>query len=140
MLPLSGAHLRAILATSAFASDPHPHHRAGGTTGDGPAADKAFSVLAGFALGYRIGEWPLPSRRRPFTLGVYAGARCVHLGNDPSGGVGVIGGRQFSGDVSDTINWADPIGLRFSVPVLDSVSLTIRGDIGGFGASSDLDS
>jgi hypothetical protein len=104
------------------------------------AKDTMRFVIADFALGYRIGEWSLPSRRRPLTLGVYAGARYVHLGNDLSGGVAVIGGRQFSGDVSDTINWADPlIGLRWSVPVLDSVSLTFRGDIGGFGASSDLD-
>jgi hypothetical protein len=104
------------------------------------AKDTMRFVLADFALGYQLGQWSLPSRRRPLTLGVYAGARYVHLGNDLSGGVGVIGGKQFSGDVSGTINWADPlIGLRFSVPVLDSVSLNFRGDIGGFGVSSELD-
>jgi len=104
------------------------------------AKDTMRFVLADFAVGYRLGEWSLPSRRRPLTVGVYAGARYVHLGNDVSGAIGVIGGRQFSGNVSDTINWADPlIGLRWSVPVLDPVSLDFRGDIGGFGASSDLD-
>jgi hypothetical protein len=96
-------------------------------------------VIADFALGYQIGEWALPSRQRPLTLGVYAGARYVHLGNDLSGAVGVVGGKQFNGDVSGTLNFADPlIGVRWSVPVLDSLSLTFRGDIGGFGASSDL--
>ena len=104
------------------------------------AKDTLRFVIADFALGYRLGQWSLPKRRRPLTIGVYAGARYVHLGNDLGGGVGVIGGRQFSGDVSDTVNWADPIiGLRWSVPVLDAVTLDFRGDIGGFGASSDLD-
>jgi len=104
------------------------------------AKDTITFVIADFALGYRLCEWSLPNRQRPSTLGVYAGARYVHLGNDLKGGVGVIDGKQFSGNASDTINWADPlIGFWLSVPVLDSVSFDFRGDIGGFGASSDLD-
>jgi hypothetical protein len=104
------------------------------------ARDTVRFVLADFGLGYQLGQWSLPSRRLPVALGVYAGARYVHLRDDLSDGVAVIGGKRFSGNVSDTLNWADPlIGFRWSVPVLDSLSLTFRGDIGGFGASSDLD-
>lgn len=104
------------------------------------ARDEVRFVLADFAVGYRLGQWSVPGRRRPLTLGVYAGARYVHLGNDLSGGIAVIGGKQYGGDVSDTLNWADPlIGLRWSVPLHDSISATFRADIGGFGASSNLD-
>ncbi len=104
------------------------------------ARDTMRFVLADLALGYRVAELSMPGRQRPLIVGVYAGARYVHLRNDLSGGVGVIGGRRFSGSAVDTTNWADPlIGVRWSVPVLDSVTLTFRGDIGGFGASSDLD-
>jgi hypothetical protein len=104
------------------------------------AKDTMRFVIADFGVGYELGRWSLPHRRPPLTLGVYAGARYVHLGNDLSGGVAVIGGQQYSGVADDTINWADPIvGLRWSVPILDSVTATFRGDIGGFGASSKLD-
>ena len=51
----------------------------------------------------------------------------------------VVGGRQASVNVFESFAWADPmIGIRWSLPVLDPVSLDFRGDIGGFGASSDL--
>jgi hypothetical protein len=104
------------------------------------ARDKMRFVLSDFALGYQVGKWPMPGSGRPFELGVYAGARYVHLGNDLSGGVAVVGGKSYSGDTTATINWADPIiGIRWSLPVLETLSLTFRGDIGGFGASSKLD-
>ena len=104
------------------------------------AKDDMRFVVADFALAYRLGQWALPDRQRPFELGVYAGARYVHLGNDLSGGVAVVGGKRYGGDASDTINWADPIiGVRWSLPVMDTLSLTFRGDIGGFGASSNID-
>ena len=104
------------------------------------AKDTMRFVLADFAVGYRLGQWALPERRLPLELGVYAGARFVHLGNELRGGVAVVGGKQYGGDADDTLNWADPIiGIRWSVPVLDTVSLTFRGDVGGFGASSEID-
>ena len=104
------------------------------------AKDTMRFVLADFAVGYRLGQWSLPERRLPLELGVYAGARYVHFANHLRGGVAVVGGQRYSGDADEANDWADPIiGVRWSVPVLDSVSLTFRGDIGGFGASSDLD-
>src|SRR5256885_1197359 len=53
------------------------------------ARDKVRFALADFALGYRLGEWSLPDRRRPLTLGVYAGTRYMYFGNklNATGGV-----------------------------------------------------
>ena len=96
-------------------------------------------VFVDFALGYRLGQWSLPGRQRPLSLGVYAGTRYEHFGVKSTASLGVVGGIQRSAAVSTTFNWADPmIGLRWEVPVLDRLSLDFRGDIGGFGASSQL--
>ena len=96
-------------------------------------------VFLDVAFGYQLGEWALPERRRPVTLGVYAGMRYTHLGVDLSGAVGVNGGVQRNAAASDSFNWADPlIGVRWEVPLLDRLSLDFRGDIGGFHASSKL--
>jgi hypothetical protein len=103
------------------------------------AVDKARFVISDFAFGYRLGEWPLPGLKRPFTLGVYAGTRYMHLASKLSATAGVVGGLQKSANVEDTFNWADPmIGVRWSLPVLDSLTVDLRSDIGGFHASSDL--
>jgi hypothetical protein len=52
---------------------------------------------------------------------------------------GVVHGAERSANVEDDFAWADPlIGLRWSAPLLDWISLDFRGDIGGFGASSKL--
>ena len=103
------------------------------------ARDKAKFVIADLAFGYRLGEWSLPGLKRPFTLGVYAGTRYVHLANKLHAIAGVSGGVQKSANVEDTINFADPmIGVRWSLPVLDSVTVDLRSDIGGFHVSSDL--
>lgn len=96
-------------------------------------------VVIDVGFGYRLGAWTLPRRRRPLTLGVYAGTRVMHLGNDLRADTqrpGVVG-RTLA--VSEAFNWADPmIGVRWEVPVHDRLSIDFRGDIGGFGASSDL--
>jgi hypothetical protein len=94
-------------------------------------------VIVDFAVGYRLGQWSLPNRRRPITLGLYAGTRFTHFGVHLTGSAGAVGGVVHGGDVSSSFNWADPlIGVRWEVPVLDRVSLDFRGDVGGFGASS----
>jgi len=96
-------------------------------------------VFVDFAIAYRLGQWALAGRRRPISLGVYAGIRYTHFGARLSGSLGPVGGKLHSSDVSTTFNWADPmIGVRWEVPLLDRVSLDFRGDIGGFGASSQL--
>jgi len=103
------------------------------------AQDTMKFAIADFALGYRLGEWSLPGRRQPFTLGVYAGARYMYFSNELDAEAGVVGGAQRRANVFESFDWADPLlGVRWSVPVLDPVSLDFRGDVGGFGASSDL--
>jgi len=103
------------------------------------ARDKVKFVITDVGLGYRVGQWSLPGRQRPLTLGVYAGTRYMFFRNELHATAGVIGAAQHSADVSESFDWADPLlGIRWSVPVLDSVSFDFRGDIGGFGASSDL--
>ena len=96
-------------------------------------------VIADFGLGYELGRWALPGRRKPFTLGVYAGTRYQYFNAKLSVSGGVVGGIQRAGTAANSWAWADPlIGVRWSVPVLDRLSLDFRGDIGGFGASSRL--
>ena len=103
------------------------------------AKDKMKFVIGDVGFGYRLGEWALPERSRPVTLGVYTGARYMWLHNKLNANAGVVGGVQRAAKASDSTAWADPmIGVRWSVPVLDWASLDFRGDIGGFGASSDL--
>jgi hypothetical protein len=96
-------------------------------------------ALTDFGVGYDVLRLTLPKRERPVMLVAWAGARVMYLSNEVDPDVGVVNGAEASGSVSDSLNWADPlIGVRWSVPVLDTVDLDFRGDIGGFGASSDL--
>lgn len=105
------------------------------------ARDKIKFAVTDAALGYRLGQWSLPGRRRSLTLGVYAGTRGTFFSNKLTVSGELVGRRvrSRSASVFDSFAWADPlIGVRWSLPVLDSVSLDFRGDIGGFGASSQL--
>ena len=103
------------------------------------AKDKTTFVITDFLFGYRVGAWPLPQRRRPFTLGVYTGTRYVRLHNSLRASGGVIGVPPRRVNVSDGTEWADPLlGIRWELPILEPLSATFRADIGGFGASSDL--
>lgn len=96
-------------------------------------------ALTDVGLGYELLRLPLPERARPVTLGVWAGARTAYLTSELDARAGVVGGIQRAANVSESLDWADPlIGVRWSVPVLEDVALDFRGDIGGFGASSDL--
>jgi hypothetical protein len=97
-------------------------------------------VFVDVGLGAEVGRWPLPERRRPISLGVYAGMRYVHLGShiDSTASIDQLGLARET-EASVTYDWADPlVGVRFEVPLHDRLSLDFRGDIGGFGASSDL--
>ena len=103
------------------------------------ARDKVKFALADFAVGYRLGQWSLPYARRPLTLGVYAGTRYMYFGNQLNASGGVVHGNQKVANVFESFAWADPeIGVRWSLPLHDLFSLNFRGDIGGFGASSNL--
>lgn len=99
-----------------------------------------YPVLVDFAVGYQLGEWKLGKRLRPVSLGAYAGMRFTHFGVDIGTQAAVVGGFQGQGRaVERGYNWADPmIGLRGEIPVFDRLSLAFRGDVGGWGASSDL--
>lgn len=101
--------------------------------------DKAKFVIGDVGFAYRLGRWTLPDRKRPLTLGVYVGSRYMYFTNQLNATGSVVGGVEKSANVFETFAWADPlIGIRFSAPLLDWLSLDFRGDIGGFGASSDL--
>jgi hypothetical protein len=103
------------------------------------AKDEIRFAITDFAVGYRLGQWSLPYTRRPLTLGVYAGTRWVYLANQLNASGGVVHGQQGTANVFESFAWADPeIGVRWSLPLHDLFSLNFRGDIGGFGASSDL--
>ena len=94
-------------------------------------------VFADFAFGYELGRWSLPERQRPISLGVYLGTRYTHLGQELETSIAVVNGRSASPSASSVINAADPIiGVRWEVPVLDSLSLDFRGDIGGLPSGS----
>jgi hypothetical protein len=97
-------------------------------------------VFVDLGLGADVGRWALAGRRRPLTLGVYAGMRYVHLGSKIRATAAVDQlGLESRTNATVTFDWADPlIGVRFEVPLHDRLSLDFRGDIGGFGASSDL--
>lgn len=98
-----------------------------------------YPVVIDVGFGYRLGAWRLPERRRPLTLGVYAGTRIMHIGNDIRADVARAGVVARSLAVSKAFDWADPmIGVRWEAPLHDRLSLDFRGDIGGFGASSEL--
>jgi hypothetical protein len=104
---------------------------------------KQKPVFVDAAVAYELGRWALPERERPITLGVYAGMRYVHIGAKLRAQASVVGTASGevvrNADVSETFNWADPmLGVRWEVPVLPRFSLHFRGDIGGFGASSQL--
>src|SRR3989449_8800010 len=47
------------------------------------ARDKIRFALADFALGYRLGGWSLPDRRRPPPPGGDSGTRYMYLGDPP---------------------------------------------------------
>jgi hypothetical protein len=97
-------------------------------------------VFVDVGVGGDLGRWTLAGRRRPLTLGVYAGMRYVHLGTEIRASTEVRQlGLESRTNATVTFDWADPlIGVRFEVPLHDRLSLDFRGDIGGFGASSDL--
>jgi hypothetical protein len=102
------------------------------------AVSRIRPVIIDVAAGYQLGEWTLAKRLRPVSLGAYVGMRYTHFGIDLDAGLGA-GNFQHRVAASREFNWADPlIGLRGEIPVFDRLSFAFRGDVGGFGVSSDL--
>ncbi len=103
------------------------------------ATSRISFALTDVGIGWELLRRSLPARSRPLTLGVWAGTRVVYLSTEVDARAGVVQGVQRRANVSSSTDWADPLlGVRWSVPLLDAVALELRGDIGGFGASSDL--
>lgn len=103
---------------------------------------KLKQVMGDFAVGYRLGSWTLPNRKRPFTLDLYAGARYYWFLARVRGSASLGLRRRTlyrATDVSHDFEWADPlVGVRWELPLLDCVSADFRADVGGFSAGSDL--
>jgi hypothetical protein len=96
-------------------------------------------VILDVALGYQLGEWSLPERRQPISLGVYLGTRYVYLGTTLNVEGGLLNGTQRARQVAASLNVAQPlIGVRWAVPLLDSLSLDFRSDLGGIPGNSQL--
>jgi hypothetical protein len=108
---------------------------------------KQDQIFLEFGAAYRLLELAMPHRARPFTLEALAGGRYMYYWTSVSAEastkiVGLPQGSQAVRQAASghqTLNWVDPfIGSRFTVPLTDDIEFWFRGDIGGFGAGSDL--
>jgi len=108
---------------------------------------KQDQIFLEFGAAYRLLELAMPQRVRPFTLEALAGGRYMYYWTSISAEastkvVGLPGGSQAVRQAASghqTLDWVDPfIGGRFTVPLTDDIEFWFRGDIGGFGAGSDL--
>jgi hypothetical protein len=87
-------------------------------------------LILEFGGGYHLLDWSFPGEGLP-TLSVdfLAGGRFVHLDT----GLTI---ENFA-DVDRSKDWIDPfLGARLKLDIIDRVSVTVRGDIGGFGVGS----
>lgn len=95
----------------------------------GELKSTAYQVFWTSYLGYRV----IDTKR--FTMDLQGGFRLVSLGLDLELTPGLLDGRSRY----YTRTWIDPvIGLRTRTYVADWLFIPIRGDIGGFGANSEL--
>jgi hypothetical protein len=88
-----------------------------------------------FGPAYTLLRVPTPLHR-PITLDGLCGGRFMYFYNsiDFQGNAGRLEVKNIA-----TTSWVDPfVGGRFSVPLADQLELFFRGDIGGFGAGSQL--
>jgi hypothetical protein len=108
---------------------------------------KQDTVFFEFGAAYRLLELAMPKRERPFTLEALAGGRYMYYWTSVSANAstkvtGLPGGSQAVNQAVSahaTLDWVDPfIGGRFAVPLTNDIEFSFRGDIGGFGAGSDL--
>lgn len=78
--------------------------------------------------GYRVLETP------EFTLDALGGIRLWHISNEIT-----ASGLGRSESYQESFSWVDPvIGARLFVNITDKLSVQAQGDIGGFGAGSDM--
>lgn len=114
---------------------------------DAAANLRLDTVFFEFGAGYRVLELALPKRAQPFRIETIAGGRYNYFWTrvHATAATKILGLPQGSKAVSQAVagggdlDWVDPfIGVRFGVPLTDDIELSFRGDIGGFGAGSDL--
>lgn len=89
-----------------------------------------------FGPAYRVLQWPMDQPGRPITLDALVGGRLMYFYDSITlkGSAG-----QFNRYASASSTWVDPfVGGRFAVPVWGDLDVMFRGDIGGFGAGSEL--
>lgn len=95
----------------------------------GELKSTAYQVFWTSYLGYRV----IDTKR--FTMDLQGGFRLISLGVDLELTPGLLDGRSRY----YTRTWIDPVvGLRTRTFVTDWLFIPIRGDIGGFGANSEL--
>ena len=89
-----------------------------------------------FGPAYRVLEWPRSGPGRPIEIDLLTGGRFMYFYQS----VTLRGGRDlFAGYANATSEWVDPfVGGRFAVPLMGDLDVVFRGDIGGFGAGSEL--
>jgi hypothetical protein len=103
---------------------------------DGNGEVNSSLVFVEFGAGYRVGPWTLGTAApRKFWAEPIVGGRYTNSENDIElrrGGV------PFAATGAD-VEFVDPfVGGRWSLDLLESLALTFRADIGGFGAGSQL--
>jgi hypothetical protein len=99
---------------------------------------KLRPVILDVAIGYELGHWSLPHRKRPLSLEAFLGARYTYLGAELeasaafAGAGGVVELQGAGRSVSNDFNIAAPIvGVRSEVPLLGPLCFNFRGDVGG---------
>lgn len=89
-----------------------------------------------FGPAYRLLQWPMKQGERPISIDALVGGRLMYFYDS----ITLTGsGGRLNRFVSSSSTWVDPfVGGRFDVPVWGDLDVIFRGDIGGFGAGSDL--
>jgi hypothetical protein len=94
-------------------------------------------LITEFGAGYRLGTFALSPVVYPsLAVDFLAGGRYVSL----EAGLKITGERGRSDvDVKRDVDWLEPfVGGRFILALSHRFTLTVRGDVGGFGVGSDL--
>jgi hypothetical protein len=90
-----------------------------------------------FGPAYRLLEWPSDKPGgRPIQLDALVGGRFMYFFDE----ITLVGsGGRINESADATTTWVDPfVGGRWNVPLVGDLDLVFRGDIGGFGAGSQL--
>ncbi len=87
---------------------------------------------------YRVAEWPVSANqsfRQTISFEPLVGGRYTYMKGELDFEGGPLGGTSVDQDK----DWFDPfVGGRFKVTLAERLSLSLRGDIGGFGVGSDF--